>query len=132
MSQNDPFLDAAIDEARKSQAEGGIPIGSVLVADFEPGQESAPPRGRIVAAGHNRRVQTGDPTAHGEMECIRKAGRRRDWHELTLYTTLSPCPMCAGTAILLRLPRIMIGLVIIGAAHLLGIFARLLLNLPGR
>ncbi|MAT80085.1 MAG: tRNA-specific adenosine deaminase [Phycisphaerae bacterium] len=94
-----PWLDAAIEQAEKSWSEGGIPIGAVLVDRH----------GQIVARGHNERVQSGDPTAHGEMSCIRQAGRRRDWHELTLVTTLSPCPMCAGTTVLYRIPRVVIG-----------------------
>ncbi|MDA0803850.1 MAG: nucleoside deaminase [Planctomycetota bacterium] len=93
------WLDAAIDQAEKSWREGGIPIGSVLVAA----------NGEIVARGHNQRVQSGDPTAHAEVDCIRKAGRRRDWRELTLVSTLSPCPMCSGTAILFKIPRVVIG-----------------------
>lgn len=92
-------LEAAIAQAEKSRDEGGIPIGAALVS----------PDGTIVAAGHNMRVQTGDPTAHGEMSCIRAAGRRRDWHTLTLATTLSPCAMCAGTVVLHRIPRVVIG-----------------------
>lgn len=91
-------LDAALEQARKSLREGGIPIGSAL----------ARPDGVIVALGHNQRVQTGDPTAHAETVCIRSAGRRRDWHELTLASTLSPCAMCSGTAILHRIPRVVI------------------------
>ena len=93
------WLDEAILEAEKSFTEGGIPIGSVLV-DQE---------GRIIARGHNRRVQDDDPTAHAEMVCIRRAGRRRDWDRLTLVSTLSPCPMCSGTTVLLRIPRVVIG-----------------------
>ena len=92
-------LEAAIAQAEKSRDEGGIPIGAALLS----------PNGTIVAAGHNMRVQTGDPTAHGEMSCIRAAGRRCDWHTLTLATTLSPCAMCAGTAVLHRIPRVVIG-----------------------
>src|SRR5215510_3788971 len=92
-------LDAAVRQAEKSRGEGGIPIGAALVA----------PDGRVVAAGHNLRVQTGDPTAHAETVCIRSAGRRRDWPELTLVSTLSPCIMCTGTALLYRIPRIIIG-----------------------
>jgi len=65
--------------------------------------------GEIVARGHNERVQSGDPTAHAEMVCIRRAGRRRDWRALTLVSTLSPCPMCSGTAILFRIPRVIVG-----------------------
>ncbi len=90
MAEHDPWLDAAVAQAEKSWSEGGIPIGSVLVD----------PSGTIVARGHNQRVQSGDPTAHAEVSCIRNAGRRRDWRELTLVSTLSPCHMCSGTAIL--------------------------------
>jgi creatinine deaminase len=93
------WLDAAIEEAERSWREGGIPIGSVL----------ADQGGAIVARGHNRRVQDGDPTAHAEVSCIRNAGRRRDWSRLTLVSTLSPCPMCSGTAILFRIPRVIVG-----------------------
>lgn len=89
----------ALAEARTGLSEGGLPIGSIL-ADHS---------GYIVARGHNLRVQTGDPTAHAETVCIRNAGRRRDWHELTLVSTLSPCIMCTGTALLYRIPRIVIG-----------------------
>jgi cytosine deaminase len=92
-------LQAAIEQAEKSWAEGGIPIGAVLVDR----------QGTIVARGHNERVQRDDPTAHAEVVCIRNAGRRRDWSELTLVSTLSPCSMCAGTAILFRIPRGVIG-----------------------
>jgi len=92
-------LEAALEQAAKSLREGGIPIGSALVNHA----------GVVMALGHNLRVQTGDPTAHAETVCIRAAGRRRDWHTLTLATTLSPCAMCAGTAILHRIPRVIIG-----------------------
>lgn len=92
-------LDAALEQARLSLAQGGIPIGAALMNAS----------GVIVALGHNQRVQTGDPTAHAETDCIRNAGRRRDWHTLTMATTLSPCAMCSGTAILHRIPRIIIG-----------------------
>jgi cytosine deaminase len=93
------LLHHALEEARKGMGEGGLPIGSVL----------ADTHGKIVARGHNLRVQTGDPTAHAETVCIRNAGRRRDWSELTLVSTLSPCIMCTGTALLYRIPRIIIG-----------------------
>jgi cytosine/creatinine deaminase len=92
-------LDEALRQAEKSASEGGIPIGAALIG----------PDGTLVASGHNTRVQTGDPTAHAEMSCIRAAGRRRDWHTLTMATTLSPCAMCAGTAVLHRLARVVIG-----------------------
>ena len=93
------LLDAALAQAEKSLAEGGIPIGSAL----------GTPDGTIVALGHNLRVQTGDSTAHAETVCMRHAGRRRDWHTLTLASTLSPCVMCCGAALLHRIPRIIIG-----------------------
>jgi len=93
------LMDAARAEAEQGWEEGGIPIGAVLA------QED----GTIVARGHNQRVQNGDPTSHGETQCIRNAGRRRDWKDLTLVTTLSPCPMCAGTAVLLGFRRVLIG-----------------------
>lgn len=92
-------LEAAIEQAEKSLSEGGIPIGGSLVD----------PNGVVVAAGHNRRVQDNDPTSHGETDTIRRAGRRRDWHTLTMGTTLSPCAMCTGTAVLHRIPRVVIG-----------------------
>jgi cytosine deaminase len=93
------LLREALAEARVGLAEGGLPIGSVL----------ADASGRIVARGHNLRVQSGDPTAHAEVACIRNAGRRRDWPELTLVSTLSPCIMCTGTALLFRVPRVIVG-----------------------
>jgi len=93
------LLRVAVEEARTGLREGGLPIGSVL----------ADSRGHIVARGHNLRVQTGDPTAHAETVCIRNAGRRRDWPELTLASTLSPCIMCTGTTLLYRIPRVVIG-----------------------
>ncbi len=93
------WLDVAIEQAEKSWNEGGIPIGSALVDQS----------GLIVARGHNERVQSGDPTAHAEVVCIRHAGRRRDWRTLTLVSTLSPCPMCSGTAILFKIPRVVVG-----------------------
>lgn len=93
------LLQDALEEARKGLREGGLPIGSVL----------ANQRGQIIARGHNLRVQSGDPTAHAETVCIRNAGRRRDWAELTLVSTLSPCIMCAGTALLFRIRRVIIG-----------------------
>jgi cytosine deaminase len=91
-------LEAAIEQAERSLREGGIPIGAALVG----------PDGAIVGRGHNLRVQQNDPTAHGEMSCIRNAGRRRDWHTLTMATTLSPCAMCSGTTVLHRIKRVII------------------------
>ena len=93
------LLDEAIKEAEQGLAEGGLPIGSVL----------ADANGKVVARGHNLRVQTGDPTAHAEVTCIRNAGRRRDWPMLTLVSTLSPCIMCTGTSLLYRIPRVVVG-----------------------
>lgn len=93
------LLIAAVEEARSGLREGGLPIGSIL----------ADAAGRVVARGHNLRVQSGDPTAHAETVCIRNAGRRRDWSQLTLVSTLSPCIMCTGTALLYRIPRVIVG-----------------------
>lgn len=98
------WLDVAIEQAEKSWREGGIPIGSALI---DPALNQG--RGGVVAAGHNMRVQSGDPTAHAEVTCIRHAGRRRDWRKLILVSTLSPCPMCSGTAILHKIPRVIVG-----------------------
>jgi cytosine deaminase len=92
------FLYLAYEQARKSFEEGGLPIGAALAKGAE-----------VVAVGHNRRVQSGDPIAHGEMDCLRRAGRRRDYAELTLYTTLSPCMMCTGTILQFGIPRVVIG-----------------------
>ena len=93
------LMDEALEQAQKSYDERGLPIGAVL----------ATRDGTVVARGHNRRVQDGDPTAHGETVCIRNAGRRRDWRELILVTTLSPCIMCSGTALLLQIPTVVVG-----------------------
>jgi cytosine deaminase len=93
------LLQAALEQAQIGLRDGGLPIGSVL-ADVQ---------GRIVSRGHNLRVQTGDPTAHAEVVCIRNAGRRRDWTQLTLVSTLSPCVMCTGTSLLFRIPRVVVG-----------------------
>jgi cytosine deaminase len=96
----DQFLQAAIDEARQGLAEGGIPIGSVLVID-----------GDIVGRGHNRRVQRGSAILHAEMDCIENAGRltAADYRRATLYSTLSPCDMCSGATLLYGIPRVVIG-----------------------
>ncbi len=85
-------------EAKAGFEEGGLPIGSILVEG-----------GEVVGAGHNRRVQDGDPIAHGEMDCLRRAGRRRHYKTTTLYTTLSPCMMCAGTIVQFGIPRVIVG-----------------------
>lgn len=96
----DPFLQAAIDEARKGLAEGGIPIGSVVVH-----------RGAIIGRGHNRRVQKGSAILHGEMDAFENAGRRpaSAYRESVLYTTLSPCAMCSGAILLYGVPKIVVG-----------------------
>lgn len=96
----DPFLQAAIDEAKNGLAAGGIPIGSVLVID-----------GKIVGRGHNQRVQQGSAILHAEMHCLEQAGRLSpaDYKKATLYSTLSPCDMCSGTALLYGIPKIVIG-----------------------
>jgi cytosine/creatinine deaminase len=96
----DPFLRAAIEQAQKSLSEGGIPIGSVLVHD-----------GNIIGRGHNCRVQTGSAIDHGEMNCLRNAGRlpARVYQNSTIYSTLSPCPMCSGAIVLYKIPRVIVG-----------------------
>jgi len=96
----DPYLDAAIAQARKSLAEGGIPIGSVLVHD-----------GKIIGRGHNCRVQTGSAIDHGEMNCLRNAGRlpASVYRNSVIYSTLSPCPMCSGAIVLYKIPRVVVG-----------------------
>jgi cytosine/creatinine deaminase len=94
------FMQAAIDEARSGEREGGIPIGSVLVH-----------RGRIIGRGHNRRVQRGSTVLHGEMDALENAGRQPAavYRECVLYTTLSPCPMCSGAILLYGIPRVVVG-----------------------
>src|SRR6185369_9634597 len=96
----DEFLRAAIEEAERGFAEGGIPIGSVLVHD-----------GRILGRGHNRRVQKGSAILHGEMDALENAGRHpaRVYRESVIYTTLSPCSMCSGTIVLYGIPRVIVG-----------------------
>src|SRR5262245_46288180 len=96
----DAFLDAAIAEAEAGLAEGGIPIGSVLVHD-----------GRIIGRGHNRRVQRGSAILHGEMDALENAGRlsAKVYRQCVLYTTLSPCPMCSGAILLYGIPHVIIG-----------------------
>jgi len=94
------FLQAVIEEAKKGLAEGGIPIGSVLVID-----------GKIVGRGHNRRVQKGSSILHAEMDCLENAGRltAKDYKRAVLYSTLSPCDMCSGAILLYKIPRVVIG-----------------------
>ncbi len=96
----DVFMRAALEEARKGLSEGGIPIGSVLAHN-----------GRILGRGHNRRVQRGSAILHGEMDALENAGRLegRIYRECTLYTTLSPCPMCSGAILLYGIPKVVIG-----------------------
>lgn len=96
----DKFLAAAIDEARNSLLAGGVPIGSVLVID-----------GRIVARGHNQRIQKGSAVLHAEMDCLENAGRLHamDYRNSTLYSTLSPCDMCSGAVLLYGIPRVIVG-----------------------
>ena len=96
----DEFLEAAMAEARRGLAEGGIPIGSVLVLD-----------GKIIGRGHNQRVQRGSVIHHGEMNCLENAGRQPAalYRRCTIYTTLSPCPMCSGAILLYSIPRVVVG-----------------------
>lgn len=96
----DAFMDAALEEAKLGLSEGGIPIGSVLVID-----------GKIVGRGHNRRVQKGSAILHAEMDCLENAGRltAADYARSVLYSTLSPCDMCSGTALLYKIPKVVIG-----------------------
>lgn len=97
-AEDQAFMATALEEARIGYEEGGVPVGSVMVAD-----------GTLIARGHNRRVQHGDPIAHGEMDCLRQAGRRPHYRDVTLYTTLSPCMMCAGTILQFGIPRVVVG-----------------------
>lgn len=100
MASSDPYLRAAIEQARKSLAEGGIPIGSVLVHE-----------GEIIGRGRNCRVQTGSAIDHGEMNCLRNAGRlsAKIYRSSTIYSTLSPCPMCSGAIVLYKIPHVVVG-----------------------
>ena len=97
---SDAFMEAAIAEARRGREEGGIPIGSVIVHD-----------GKIIGRGHNRRVQRGSATLHGEMDALENAGRHpaRVYRESVIYTTLSPCSMCSGAILLYGIPRVIVG-----------------------
>ena len=100
MSEHSEFLKEAVAEAKLGLAEGGIPIGSVLVID-----------GKIVGRGHNRRVQKGSAVLHAEMDCLENAGRltAKEYQKSTLYSTLSPCDMCSGAALLYGIPKIVVG-----------------------
>ena len=91
-------LALALEQARASLDGGGVPVGAVLAAGRE-----------VIAAGHNERVQRGDPVAHGEIACLRNAGRRPSYSGTTLYTTLSPCQMCTGAILLFQIPRVVVG-----------------------
>src|SRR6266700_2995909 len=93
----------ALGQARISLEAGGVPVGAVLAAG------SARQGWQVVAAGHNERVQRGDPVAHGEIACLRNAGRRPSYLDTTLYTTLSPCQMCTGAILLFQIPRVLLG-----------------------
>ncbi|MFA6029791.1 MAG: nucleoside deaminase [Elusimicrobiota bacterium] len=94
----DPFLQAALDEAKKGLREGGIPIGSVLVRD-----------GKIVGRGHNRRVQDGDPVTHAEIDCLRRAGRVGSYAGAVLYSTLMPCYLCSGAVVQFGIKKVVAG-----------------------
>jgi len=98
MNDHARFMDIAYDQALKSYREGGLPIGSILVRN-----------GEVVGSGHNRRVQQSDPIAHGEMDCLRNAGRQRGYRDTVIYTTLSPCMMCSGTLVQFKIPKVVIG-----------------------
>jgi creatinine deaminase len=91
------FIELSFEEARGSLNQGGLPIGSALARGEQ-----------LIASGHNQRVQNGDPIAHGEMDALRKAGRQKTYRDTTLYTSLSPCMMCAGTIVQFKIPRVVI------------------------
>lgn len=94
----DTFMQAAIEQAKKSMSEGGIPIGSVLVKG-----------GTIIARGHNKRVQQKNPILHGEMDCLNNAGRVGSYRDCVIYSTLMPCYMCGGTIVQFNIPRVVVG-----------------------
>jgi cytosine/creatinine deaminase len=94
---NNALITLCYEMAQKSYDEGGLPIGSVLARGDE-----------IISTGHNQRVQNGDPIAHGEMDCLRNAGRQKSYRDLTLYTSLSPCMMCSGTIVQFKIKRLVI------------------------
>ncbi|GAB3246609.1 nucleoside deaminase [Larkinella harenae] len=97
-TMNDEFMQEAIRQARKSLAEGGIPIGSSLVKE-----------GKLVASGHNKRVQENNPILHGEMDCLNNAGRVGSFRNTVIYSTLMPCYMCAGTIVQFKIPKVIVG-----------------------
>ena len=92
------FMKQAWEEAEKGYQEGGVPVGAVMVE-----------AGQVIATGRNQRIQEGDPIAHGEMDCLRRAGRRPHYKGVTLYTTLSPCMMCTGAILQFEVPRVVVG-----------------------
>lgn len=92
------MIDVAIEQAKISLASAGVPVGAVLARGAQ-----------VISVGHNERVQRGDPIAHGEMACIRNAGRQSSYEDTTLFTTLSPCEMCSGAILLFKIPRVMVG-----------------------
>jgi len=94
----DEFLRAAIDEAKQGRAEGGIPIGSVLVRD-----------GKIIGRGHNKRLQDNDPVTHAEIDCLRNAGRIGNYNDVTIYSTLMPCYLCAGAVVQFGIKKVIAG-----------------------
>lgn len=98
MNDDYGFMKLALEQAKKSYEEGGVPVGATMVED-----------GNVIASGHNKRVQENDPIAHGEMDCMRSAGRRSRYDNVTLYTTLSPCMMCSGTIVQFGIKRVVIG-----------------------
>jgi cytosine deaminase len=95
---DEKMMTAALAQAQASLAAGGVPVGAVLAIGPD-----------IVAEGHNERVQLGDPVAHGEIACLRNAGRQSSYRGMTMYTTLSPCPMCTGAILLFQIPRVVVG-----------------------
>ena len=99
---DDEMMALALQQARVSLDAGGVPVGAVLITGLAAD-------GQVVAAGHNERVQRGDPVAHGEISCLRNAGRRASYLDTTLYTTLSPCQMCTGAILLFQIPRVVVG-----------------------
>ena len=94
----DEFMMLAIEEAKKGLAEGGIPIGSVLIKN-----------GKLIAQGHNKRVQESNPILHGEMDCLNNAGRIGSYRDTVIYSTLMPCYMCAGTIVQFKIPKVVVG-----------------------